>query len=280
MWRLEIRDGETAIHPEPVQSPRYALIGVRACDLAAIAVQDRVFLEGPYRNPHYAARRAGLFIVAVNCALATDTCFCSSMDTGPKARQGFDLALTEIDNGRFVTEVGSETGAALLAQLASRPAEPADLAAARAATETAVGQMIRWIETDRLPDLLKSNPNHPRWDDVASRCLSCGNCTMVCPTCFCTDVQEVNDLDGVGTARVQQWASCFTADFTYLHGSGPVRESEKSRYRQWMTHKLATWQDQFDTSGCVGCGRCITWCPVGIDMTEEAAAIRGSTEGG
>ena len=140
--------------------------------------------------------------------------------------------------------------------------------------------MIRWIETDRLPDLLKSNPNHPRWDDVASRCLSCGNCTMVCPTRFCTDVQEVNDLDGVGTALVQQWESCFTADFTYLHGSGPVRESEKSRYRQWMTHKLATWQDQFDTSGCVGCGRCITWCPVGIDTTEEAAAIRGSTEEG
>jgi len=280
LWRAETRDGESVIHPEPVASPRHALIGVRSCDLAAIAVQDRVFLEGPFRDPHYAARRAGLFIVAVNCARAVSTCFCTSMNTGPKAREGYDLALTEIGGGRFVAEPGSEGGAALLARLASRRAEQADLDAAAAATETAISQMTRHIDTDGVPELLKANPNHPRWDDVASRCLNCANCTMVCPTCFCTDVEEVNDLDGVGTARVQRWASCFTADFTYLHGGGPVRGSSKSRYRQWMTHKLATWHDQFGTSGCIGCGRCITWCPVGIDITEEVAAIRGPIKGG
>jgi Fe-S-cluster-containing hydrogenase component 2 len=128
-----------------------------------------------------------------------------------------------------------------------------------------------------LPDLLKANPDHRRWDEVASRCLNCANCTMVCPTCFCTSVDEVSALDGSGASREQRWASCFTTEFSHVHG-GAVRPGAKARYRQWMTHKLGTWVDQFDSSGCTGCGRCISWCPVGIDITEEAAMIRG--EGG
>ena len=96
---------------------------------------------------------------------------------------------------------------------------------------------------------------------------------MVCPTCFCTTVEDHSDLAGETAERVRSWDSCFTLDFSYVHG-GSVRTETQSRYRQWMTHKLASWIDQFGTSGCVGCGRCITWCPVGIDITEEAAAIR------
>jgi sulfhydrogenase subunit beta (sulfur reductase) len=100
---------------------------------------------------------------------------------------------------------------------------------------------------------------------------------MVCPTCFCTSVEDSTDVDGDGVVRVQRWDSCFTVDYSYIHG-GSVRSSDRSRYRQWMTHKLSTWFDQFGSSGCVGCGRCITWCPVGIDITEEVAAIRATEE--
>ncbi len=129
------------------------------------------------------------------------------------------------------------------------------------------------MDTENLRDLLLSNLEHPRWDDVAQRCLSCTNCTMVCPTCFCASVSEVSDLTGDQVQRVRQWESCFNIDFSYTAG-GTVRGDTRSRYRQWLTHKLASWHDQFETSGCVGCGRCITWCPVGIDLTEEVAAIR------
>ena len=280
LWRADTTGSEPVIHPEPVDPTRYAFFGVRACEIAAIAVQDKVFLDGPYRDPHYAARREGLLIVAVNCGRAAATCFCASMDTGPRARSGFDIALTEIgEGGAFLAESGSEAGAAILQDLPSRPASAEHRAASEAATARAVGQMTRSIDTEGLPELLKANPDHPRWDDVAARCLSCANCTMVCPTCFCTSVDEVSDLEGKEASRVQQWASCFTMEFSYVHG-GAVRPGPKARYRQWMTHKLATWHDQFDSSGCVGCGRCITWCPVGIDITEEAAAIRGTSEGG
>lgn len=258
----------------PSEAPlRYAFLGVRACELAAIAVQDRVFLEGAYVDPIYKARREQCFLVAVNCTQAASTCFCTSMKTGPRCRAGFDLALTELREG-FIVEVGSDAGAAILAQVAVREAAADELDSAEAAREQAVQQITRQMDTTDIRDLLLGNLNHPRWAEVATRCLSCTNCTMVCPTCFCSSVTDVADLGGSHVERERKWDSCFNLDFSNMNG-GAVRNDVRSRYRQWLTHKLASWVDQFGTSGCVGCGRCITWCPVGIDLTEEVAAIRG-----
>ena len=258
--------------------PRYAFIAVRSCELHAIAIQDRVFLEGPYIDQHYQARREGAFIVAVNCGQAGGTCFCVSMNTGPKAAAGYDIALTELLDGehRFLAEPGSERGAELLAELdQQRPAGEPDRTGADAVVARTAASMGRQMETAGLRDLLMANLEHARWDDVAERCLTCGNCTMVCPTCFCTSTEDSSDVTGAEAEHSQRWDSCFTEDFSFIHG-GSVRSSGKSRYRQWMTHKLATWWDQFGSSGCVGCGRCIAWCPVGIDITEEARAIRAT----
>ncbi|MFY9876368.1 MAG: 4Fe-4S dicluster domain-containing protein [Rhodomicrobium sp.] len=268
-------DGLKIVPPDP-PTQKFAFIGARSCELHAIAVQDKVFQDGPFVDTAYAARRRGAFIVAVNCAEAGGTCFCVSMKTGPKAETGFDLALTEIlseNSHTFLIEAGSEPGAELLAQLPKRPATSDDLTAAKAVVERTASRMGRSLQTEGIKALLQNNPNHPRWEDAAKRCLSCGNCTMVCPTCFCTTVDDHSDLTGASATRVRKWDSCFTLDFSYIHG-GAVRQSGSARYRQWMTHKLASWYDQFGTSGCVGCGRCITWCPTGIDITEEAAAMR------
>ena len=263
---------------EPPPAERLAFIGVRACEIAAIEIQDRVLTGGVYVDPYYRARREDLFIIAVNCGTAGGTCFCVSMNTGPKATSGFDLALTELAGEpelRFLIEADSEKGRSVLAELPHRAAAREEIAAANAVVAHAAASMGREMRADDVHDLLLHNLDHPRWDEVAGRCLTCGNCTMVCPTCFCTSVEESSDLGGARTSRSQRWDSCFTMDFSYLHG-GSVRSSARSRYRQWMTHKLATWWDQFGISGCVGCGRCITWCPVGIDLTEEVAAIRAS----
>ena len=135
------------------------------------------------------------------------------------------------------------------------------------------GGALDLLRYDGIRDLLYDNLEHPRWSDTAGRCLSCGNCTMVCPTCFCSTVEDVTDVSGTQAERVRHWDSCFTSEHSYIHG-GATRVTTKARYRQWLTHKLASWIDQFGTSGCVGCGRCITWCPVGIDITEEVRVIR------
>ena len=268
----------TDVKDEAPAADRCAFLGVRSCELHAMGILDRVLLGPPHPDDGAARRLIDPFIVVVQCGQAGGTCFCVSMDTGPRADAGFDLALTELldgDTHRFTVEAGSAEGAEVLAGLAARDARPAEVAASYAVSDRTAGQMGRELETGDLRELLYRNFEHPRWDDVADRCLSCGNCTMVCPTCFCTSVDDETDLSGDTTVRVQRWASCFTVDHAYVHG-GSVRRSTRARYRQWMTHKLATWWDQFDSSGCVGCGRCITWCPVAIDLTEEAAAIRAT----
>ncbi len=276
LFRAERSGRRIELVPEPIESPRRALFGARSCDLHAIAIQDRILDGGAYADPRYAARRRDVFVVAVQCGESGGTCFCASMGTGPRVERGFDLALTELDvetDHRFLVEVGSDAGQELFEELRVAPAGQHDLTSAAAATERASRGMGRRMDTRNIKELLYDNPEHPRWDQVAERCLACGNCTMVCPTCFCSNIEDSRDLADTTAERVRRWDSCFNLDFSYLHG-GAVRRSVSSRYRQWMTHKLASWFDQFDSSGCVGCGRCISWCPVGIDITEEVAAIR------
>ena len=278
LWQARRQGDDFAVVESEETAGPLAFIGVRACELRAIAIQDRVFLGGQYLDKSYKKRRDRAFVVAVNCGQAGGTCFCVSMDAGPKVEAGFDLALTElIEEGRhlFMIDVGSAAGADVVRDLPQRPATAEEIAAAERIVDRTRGQMGRQLDTDGIKELLQTNPNHPRWDQVAGRCLTCGNCTNVCPTCFCTTIDDTTDLSGATAERVRRWDSCFTLDFSYIHG-GSVRNSARSRYRQWMTHKLAHWVDQFGSSGCVGCGRCITWCPVGIDITEEAAAIRAS----
>jgi len=286
-----VREGDSWRVDEVVDDPSpLAVIGVRGCDLAALAIQDRVFLGGDYQDPGYRRRREKLFLVAVHCRRAAPTCFCHSMGCGPACGAGFDLALTEYGD-RFACEVGTAAGEAVLERLQDDPAggpfepcTPEEIDRARDVPRRLAGQMRarlpepgqprpRSLETGGLRDLLFSSLEHPRWQEVAERCLSCTNCTLVCPTCFCSGVSEVADLAGDRVVRERQWASCFSLDHARMHGSS-VRHTTASRYRQWLTHKLAGWIDQFGTSGCTGCGRCITWCPVGIDLTEEVAAIR------
>jgi sulfhydrogenase subunit beta (sulfur reductase) len=277
LWHAQ-HHGTAVQSPAESNSPRFAFIGVRACELHAIIIQDRVFLGGAHVDPHYRVRRKDAFIVALNCAVAGGTCFCASMKTGPKVPVGFDLALTELLTPQehvFLVEIGSETGRAVLLGIPQRAATAAEVAEAQAIIERTAASMGRTMRADDLHELLLRNLEHPRWNEVAERCLACGNCTMVCPTCFCTSVADSSDLAGLESSRSRRWDSCFTMDFSHVHG-GSVRQSARSRYRQWMTHKLATWHDQFGSSGCVGCGRCITWCPVGIDITEEVRAIRES----
>ncbi|MEU5264253.1 4Fe-4S dicluster domain-containing protein [Amycolatopsis sp. NPDC021455] len=261
--------------PAQEDDTRYAFLGVRGCDLAAIAILDRVLGGGAHPDGSYRRRRRELFVVAVNCTEPGELCFCTSMGTGPAAGPGYDLGLTERTGGdghRFVVDIGTPKGEELLRKVTARPAAPDEVRSAREDVAAAAGRMGRAMPADGLPAKIRDARESPQWDEVASRCLTCANCTMVCPTCFCTTTEDVTDLTGDHAERWQRSASCFELDFSYVHG-GSVRTSGASRYRQWFSHKLGTWHEQFGTSGCVGCGRCVAWCPAGIDITEEAAKL-------
>ncbi len=269
------------VTPPPAPQEKLAFFGVRACDLKSLAILDRVIGEGRFADPAYVSRRGQAFIVAVNCWRPGGTCFCASMGSGPRSHSGYDLALTELHaagRGDLLIEAGSERGTAILAELACPPADAAALAAADEVMAQAGNAMGRTM-VEGVAELLRREFEHPRWAEIAERCLACANCTLVCPTCFCTTIEDTAELDGSAAERTRRWDSCFTLSFSYLPG-GSLRADRRSRYRQWMTHKLSSWHDQFGTSGCVGCGRCITWCPVGIDITVEAQAIKDGNNGG
>lgn len=266
----------TFTEPNP-QGQRQAYLGVRGCELAAIAIQDRVFLQPGQCDPGYAARRNTVLLIAVECTQAAPTCFCTSLGTGPDCGPGFDLALTEIEAG-FVVRIGTAAGRELVDRLGLEEATDRAVTAAREGRAAARDQMRRHLPTAGLRDGLLAQLKNPRWDEIAQRCLSCANCTAVCPTCFCSSVVDVPSLDPDMVTRERRWDSCFQHDFSW-QGGGVIRQTIAHRYRQWLTHKLATWHDQFGVSGCVGCGRCITWCPVEIDLTVEVPALLAAGQG-
>ena len=276
---------------EPRERDRpLAVIGVRGCDVAALAILDKVFLDGPHRDPRYARRRAELFLVGISCRRAAPTCFCHSMDTGPELRGGCDVELREVAAGFLVrgnTKRGHSIVSALDVEMATaevvadsnrRTTRLQEEMAGRASRRSRHGAG-RWVDRTGLHDRLMQGLDHEHWKSVAERCLACANCTMVCPTCFCTTVDDVSDLHNEHVVRQRRWESCFTTEHSYTV-AGPVHPSTASRYRQWLVHKLASWEDQFGTTGCVGCGRCITWCPVGIDVTEEVRYFEARTANG
>ncbi len=252
----------TPEHPEPV-----AIIGARACDLAGLAIHDRVLLEGRVADADYATRRADLLVVAVECASAAPTCFCVPMGSGPEVRGGADITLNELDDG-FVVRTGSLAGSRLVAGLALEPASDDQVASAAGATAAARAAMDPNAVPADVRGLLAGQVASPRWTEIAERCLACGNCTLVCPTCFCTGSVVGSGFDGDRATIERTWDSCFTEGHAQVAG-GNFRAGTPDRYRQWLSHKFSTWWDQFGSSGCVGCGRCVAWCPVGIDVRAE-----------
>ena len=278
LWKSTRNGGLLEIDVEPAQPGKRALVGVRPCELQSLRIQDKILGEGEYTDRNYVAGRKDNFILAVNCTVPGGTCFCVSMGTGPRAADGYDIALTELGGSRFMARSGSREGEEILTATACGTAAGGDMDLEERLLEAAAAKMGRSLEVDGLAAALADSSDHPRWEEVADRCQACASCTLVCPTCYCHTVEDTTDLSGSTAERTRVWDSCFTADHSYLHG-GSVRESRGARYRQWITHKLSAWHDQFGSSGCTGCGRCITWCPVGIDITEEAQAVRGTARG-
>jgi len=275
LWKMTKEGGNFELQDLACEGEKLAFFGIKPCDLASIDVLDRVLMRGDYMDEHYASTRKESALIVANCIEPSGTCFCASMGTGPKAKAGFDLALTELPRG-FLVDSGSKLGDELLSGLSKKEARQEDMDEADSRLKAAVKKMGRVLDTTNIKERLYSSFESPAYKEIAKRCLGCANCTSVCPTCFCAMYQDVPSLDGKMSEKQVTWDSCFTYQFAEVAG-GHFRPELWARYRQWMTHKFAYWLDQFDTSGCVGCGRCITWCPVGIDVTEsvkEAQAVK------
>lgn len=247
-----------------------AVIGARACDLAALKLQQQHFLNQHAEDPWFKQRFGSMLIIAVHCSHAADTCFCHATGDGPEVRDGYDIAMHELDDG-YLLEAASYTGETLAKQLPLSAISQAQQQQADDQLQQCRDGQSRTLPS-QLQHTLMARLEHQQWEKVGERCLSCGNCTAVCPTCFCHQQHDDVSLADDSAVHYRQWSSCFSHNHGYLSGFS-LRPTPARRYRQWLTHKFGSWHDQYGRSGCVGCGRCISWCPVGIDVTEELHAI-------
>ncbi|MEN3039153.1 MAG: 4Fe-4S dicluster domain-containing protein [Candidatus Kryptonium sp.] len=276
LWEAKKSNGKFEIFEPNFAERKFVFVGVRACEISAILIHDKVFGGGQYTDPNYLKIRKNVFTIAVNCSEPGENCFCSSVGTGPRALTGYDLVLTEvISKGEhyLIAKAGTESGEEVLESLKFNEATDEEVKKSEDIMSDALGKFKKGVELDGVVELLQLNYENPLWEKISEKCLACANCTMVCPTCFCNTIEDVTDLSGENAKRIRRWDSCFTLEFSYIHG-GSVRYSTMSRYRQWMTHKLSAWKNQFGMIGCVGCGRCITWCPVGIDIVENVKLFK------
>jgi sulfhydrogenase subunit beta (sulfur reductase) len=272
LFRGKLGQSLETLEEEPGPPRPMAFFALRSCDIAALNVLDKVFLNGS-NDSVYLKRREGALIVALSCTSPGHLCFCASMGTGPRPSELYDLNLVELPD-RFLVETRTDKGRSILRRIPSRPATEQDSNQADSLLSQAEHEMGRYLNTERLPEILLDSLEHPYWDVMKRWCIGCANCTMVCPTCFCNEIGDSVDINTLVVERQRLWEMCFTKEFAAAHGWN-ARPNLRERYRHWLCHKLSYWVEQYGVFGCVGCGRCLAWCPVGIDITQVAATIRG-----
>lgn len=271
LWHSEQHEnGQVTFTTTMPETRPLAIIGARACDVAALKLQDQHFLQQQYIDPYYKARRDNLLVIAVNCNHPAATCFCYATGDGPFVEDGADIVLTELEQG-FLLDTQSNRGKIIVDGLSFHYRTEAQMIESESLEMQAAQQQKKLPSVD-IKSRLMQELNSEVWHDIAAKCLSCGNCTAVCPTCFCHSESEAPSLDGRSSQHYREWDSCFSQGHSYIHGV-TIRSETSQRYRQWITHKFSSWHAQYGRSGCVGCGRCIAWCPVGIDVTETLGQL-------
>ncbi len=251
-------------HP---QIPPQVLFGTRPCDARSIAMLDKVFDTDVYRDQQYVARRKATTIVSLACKQLAPSCFCTRLGSNPADTVGSDLLIIELPDDRFAIQVLTPKGAALLTP-ADLPATagPEDTQAFDKAFSAAKDTTVKPIDATALAGKLSDIFDSDIWDRWHDRCLGCGTCTYLCPTCHCFDIAE-EATNNIGQ-RVRNWDSCMFDLFT-LHASGHnPRDLQRQRLRQRVMHKFSYTVDRYNQPFCVGCGRCVNRCPVNIDIRE------------
>ena len=256
---FEKHDGKTTVSdPDLDRLPETVLIGVRPCDAAAPGILDAVF-SWDYDDPFFLERRKRTTIIGVACTTADDACFCTAVGCAPNARKGSDLFLVPLQGGGFAVEALDAKGSALKARheaLFASDSSARPLALAAPAVEP--------LDLEKIRTWLDNNFEHPLWREIADRCAGCGACAFLCPACHCFDIVDEGG-EGSGCRR-KHWDACGFGKFTMHASAHNPRDVQPQRYRNRIMHKFKYYADKFDQTLCTGCGRCIRWCPVGIDI--------------
>ncbi|RLF00834.1 MAG: hypothetical protein DRJ57_00315 [Thermoprotei archaeon] len=277
LFTYRVTEGRVELYDklEEVRGAKRVLLGVRPCDIKSLEILDKVLI-GEYKDPYYAARRDGTLIVGLTCNEPDEYCFCAFTGSGPQASGGFDLLMTDLGD-RYLVEIGSDRGERVV-NLNLDLFKPASKDEVNEREEI-LKRVEAEIKRQELPDLTKvyeafvKNFDAELWLEYGRRCLACGKCNYVCPTCRCFDVYDEPSLDKSGGKRVRVWDSCHFLSFTRVAGGKVFRSERPSRVKQRIYHKYCYGVDEIGEIECVGCGRCIKVCPASIDIREAAKRV-------
>lgn len=273
MFHYEKGEGRIRLEStEEVEEDR-ALFGVRPCDVRALALLDLVFDAPDYKDLYYANKREKTTIVALGCNLPLSTCFCTAFGGSPFFKEGADLFLTDIGDW-YLAEALTPKGEKLLDEEFFQKATKADLRAAAKVKKKALARMAPPPELDGLKEKLDTMIDSTFWDRLHEKCLGCGVCTFLCPTCHCFDIVD-EALDSRGE-RVRNWDSCMFPIYTLEASGHNPRPSGRERWRQRLMHKFDYFPAIYGEFQCVGCGRCVINCPVNLDIRKVIADVMAS----
>jgi sulfhydrogenase subunit beta (sulfur reductase) len=268
MFRLE---GESYLEPEP--APNRVLFGVHPCDIHGLLILDKLFLER-FRDPYYAERRSKTAILAMSC-IPDDKCFCKSTNTH-FIDEGFDLAFNDLKDF-FLCWVGSSLGDDLIRlapELFDSNVQHKDMWRYVEWRRWRDSQFVLQPDLTGMPDIMELSHDHPVWRELGEKCLACGSCSMVCPTCNCYNVADTAMPDGTGD-RERFWDSCTLKEYSLVAGGHNFRADRRDRLLLWYTHKLQKFMSQYGKPSCVGCGRCAVTCPVDINVITVFEGLTG-----
>jgi len=262
-------DSNGGVSYPPIESKKIALVGIKSCDLASIKVMDRILSN----DDSYNARRKEALTIVEECINPGDTCFCGSLGTGPYVSEDFDLAYARIDDDHVLFKYGSRVGLNLVKRLGLKPAseELVNTYSSLMSEAKEKTSPLKFGLSDIENSMLKSMSDVDLWKKLSEKCVGCANCNLVCPTCFCTEFLDDLKLDN-SASRVRFWVGCLSYVYGLVAGTH-FRPELYMRYRHFVLHKFLFYRKQIGLVGCVGCGRCITWCPVGIDLRKTVSEV-------
>ncbi|MGD0276344.1 MAG: 4Fe-4S dicluster domain-containing protein [Syntrophales bacterium] len=253
------------------EAPEAVLFGVRPCDARSLVLLDRLFDQEKYRDNYYIERRARITVISMACVHPPyATCFCTSVDGAPVSSDGADILITDVEDN-YLVEFLSEKGQKYLSYFGNAAADEAAVARKEEIARQAASEIKSHIPAKEIKPILDVNFEHPFWNTIHQKCLACGTCTFLCPTCHCFDISdEVKGADGI---RIRNWDSCMFPLFTLETSGHNPRTTQKERWRQRAMHKFKYYVDNFNAIACVGCGRCVMYCPVNIDIRKIVTDI-------
>jgi len=256
---------------EDIKDRKRVLVGIHPCDVKAILILDKLF-DWDYRDEHYFARRENTLLISLTCQSPDWSCFCTSIEGSPHGKEGTDVHITDMGDSYYV-ETKSPKGEALIKGQSSLFSEASeeDKKKVEDLEKQVTAKLPGKIDTGKIKENLDHVFEHKVWDTVSAKCVHCGACAYLCPTCHCFDITDEGNYEEGKKFRC--WDACMAGHFTRMAGGHNPRNAVKTRYRQRIYHKFNYYKKNFDTIACVGCGRCITECPTGMDLVKTLQTL-------